>query len=107
MYIYIYVNVCIYVYMYIYGCWVKSGPHGKAFIHCTCMFGGSYCLSYIYIIYYIYNIYILYIRDWGIRHPGVAGGDASAVSPIAFRPELNSSQEGSAPLGSMAFSMLN
>ena len=27
-------------YIYIYGYWVKSGPHGTAFINCTCMFEG-------------------------------------------------------------------
>ena len=26
----------------IYGYWVVSGPHGTAFINCTCMFEGSY-----------------------------------------------------------------
>ena len=29
-------------YNYIYGYWVVSGPHGTAFINCTCMFEGSY-----------------------------------------------------------------
>ena len=29
-----------YVYIYIYGYWVVSGPHGTAFINCTCMFEG-------------------------------------------------------------------
>ena len=28
--------------IYIYGYWVVSGPHGTAFINCTCMFEGSY-----------------------------------------------------------------
>ena len=33
---------CIHVHIYIYICgyWVKSGPHGTAFINCTCMFEG-------------------------------------------------------------------
>ena len=53
---------------------------------------------YIYIIIYTDND----IGDWGLRHPGVAGGEVSAVSPIAFRPELNSSQEG-APLQALWF----
>ena len=26
--------------IYIYGYWVKSVPHGTAFINCTCMFEG-------------------------------------------------------------------
>ena len=30
------------IYIYIYGYWVVSGPHGTAFINCTCMFEGSY-----------------------------------------------------------------
>ena len=30
------------MYIYIYGYWVVSGPHGTAFINCTCMFEGSY-----------------------------------------------------------------
>ena len=45
MYIYIYmddVHMHIYTYIYIYGYWVVSGPHGTAFINCTCMFEGSY-----------------------------------------------------------------
>ena len=30
------------IYIYICGYWVVSGPHGTAFINCTCMFEGSY-----------------------------------------------------------------
>ena len=30
------------IYIYIYGYWVVSGPHGTAFINCTCMFEDSY-----------------------------------------------------------------
>ena len=37
--IYIYIE---YINIYIYGYWVVSGPHGTAFINCTCMFEGSY-----------------------------------------------------------------
>ena len=36
-------NLLLYIYIiYIYGYWVVSGPHGTAFINCTCMFEGSY-----------------------------------------------------------------
>ena len=34
--------IYVYKYIYIYGYWVISGPHGTAFINCTCMFEGSY-----------------------------------------------------------------
>ena len=40
VYIYILLYNMRYTYIYIYGYWVKSVPHGTAFINCTCMFEG-------------------------------------------------------------------